>query len=235
MSYPPRSVHLEAPQERDTSTARDPSRSVAHARSAIEHHFSQGLEEFGVSPQAVGSRDRSAQTLRFEQLARLLDPPPSRPATINDFGCGYGALFEFLDRLPSIRLETYYGYDISAEMLAAARAHTDERAHLIHAHEITEVADYSFVSGTFNDKPHAASSTWINYVEHMIEQLAAHSRLGFAFNLLSTYVDFQAPNLFYADPGHFFAFCKTHFSRYVTLIHDYPLYEWTMLVRMSGG
>ncbi len=29
--------------------------------------------------------------------------------------------------------------------------------------------------------------------------------------------------------GH--AFCKREISPYVTLVHDYPLYEWTMPVR----
>jgi hypothetical protein len=38
-------------------------------------------------------------------------------------------------------------------------------------------------------------------------------------------------DLYYADPLFFFDYCKTRFSRFVTLIHDYPLYEFTILVR----
>lgn len=198
----------------------------------IEIYFSRGLDQYGVSPQAVGSKDADAQRVRFENLAYVLKPPPNRPVTVNDFGCGYGALFGFLDSLKTIRLTKYYGYDVSDSMLDAASDQTDARATFIHSHEITEDADYSFVSGTFNDKPTASSATWLRYVELMVEQLAARSRIGFAFNLLSTYVDFQAPNLFYADPLHFFRYCKTHISPYVSLLHDYPLYEWTIVVRM---
>ena len=35
----------------------------------------------------------------------------------------------------------------------------------------------------------------------------------------------------YGDPCAFFQFCKREISPDVTLLHDYPLYEWTMLVR----
>jgi len=39
------------------------------------------------------------------------------------------------------------------------------------------------------------------------------------------------PNLYYADPGFFFDYCKTHFAKNVALLHDYGLYDFTILVR----
>jgi hypothetical protein len=39
------------------------------------------------------------------------------------------------------------------------------------------------------------------------------------------------PDLYYADPLFLFDYCKTKFSTLVSLIHDYPLYEFTILVR----
>ena len=53
---------------------------------------------------------------------------------------------------------------------------------------------------------------------------------GFAFNCLTSYVDYKEDHLYYGNPLFFFDFCKKNFSKYVTLIHDYKLYEWTMLV-----
>jgi hypothetical protein len=61
--------------------------------------------------------------------------------------------------------------------------------------------------------------------------LAAMSIRGFAFNAMTTYVDWKQENLYYADPFMFFDFCKRNISRYVSLLHDYPLFEWTMIVR----
>jgi len=38
-------------------------------------------------------------------------------------------------------------------------------------------------------------------------------------------------DLYYADPGFFFDYCKRNFSRNVALLHDYNLYDFTILVR----
>jgi hypothetical protein len=63
--------------------------------------------------------------------------------------------------------------------------------------------------------------------------MATLSRKGFAFNALSLYSDPEKrrPDLYYADPLALFDHCQRHFSRYVSLLHDYPLYEFTILVR----
>ena len=61
--------------------------------------------------------------------------------------------------------------------------------------------------------------------------MAEQSRIGFSFNLLTSYVDWEEDHLYYGDPGVFFEYCKRKHSRFVTLLHDYPLYEWTIAVR----
>jgi hypothetical protein len=43
--------------------------------------------------------------------------------------------------------------------------------------------------------------------------------------------DKRRPDLYYADPLALFDHCKRTYSRFVSLIHDYPLYEFTLLVR----
>jgi hypothetical protein len=59
------------------------------------------------------------------------------------------------------------------------------------------------------------------------------SRAGFAFNALTKYSDaeFMRPDLYYADPLFLFDHCKCRYSKFVALLHDYPLYEFTILVR----
>lgn len=41
----------------------------------------------------------------------------------------------------------------------------------------------------------------------------------------------ERPDLFFGDPLFFFDFCKRNFSRNVALLHDYGLYDFTILVR----
>lgn len=38
-------------------------------------------------------------------------------------------------------------------------------------------------------------------------------------------------HLYYADPAELFDHCKRNYSRNVALLHDYGLYEFTVLVR----
>lgn len=207
---------------------------LQRAREEAEIYYQESFASHGATPAGVGWKDARSQRLRFEKLAYLLTPRPERPVTVNDFGCGYAALFDYLDSLYGVQLARYFGYDVDQAMLDAAHTRTDSRATLIRAREITQEADYSFVSGTFNVKGGASNEAWSRYVERSVAQLAMRSRIGFAFNLMSTYVDFTKPDLFYADPAHFFGFCKSRISRYVTLLHDYPLYECTLVVHMNA-
>jgi SAM-dependent methyltransferase len=199
--------------------------------------YEKNLDEHGLTSKSVGWKDEASQLLRFEKLVEVFDRrAPAEDISVNDLGCGYGAMFSYLESMPSIRLAQYNGYDISDEMLAAAKqAIPDQRAAFIMSPKITCEADYSFVSGTFNVKLEASDEHWASYIKEMLMNLSVHSRRGFAFNLLSTYVDWKQENLYYGDPFMFFDFCKRNISRYVSLLHDYPLYEWTIVVRKGSA
>jgi hypothetical protein len=58
---------------------------------------------------------------------------------------------------------------------------------------------------------------------------------GFSFNMLTKYSDpermAERPDLFFGDPLFFFDFCKRNFSRNVALLHDYGVYDYTIIVR----
>jgi len=116
-------------------------------------------------------------------------------------------------------------------MLDAARRECGaSRTQFVLGPEVTDQADYTFVSGTFNVKLQASDADWDAYIKRHLEAMFAKSRRGLAFNLLTSYVDWKAENLFYADPKDFVDFCKTRLARFVTLHHDYALFEWTIAV-----
>jgi hypothetical protein len=56
------------------------------------------------------------------------------------------------------------------------------------------------------------------------------ARHGIAFNMMSSHVNFMAPNLYYKNPLEITAFCATELSRRFRVDHAYPLYEFTMYV-----
>lgn len=218
-----------------SDAASNEKKELMEALDGVARLYEKSLSDHGLSSKSVGWKDEVSQLLRFEKLVYLMEPRrTAEEVSVNDLGCGYGAMFQYLDALPEVRLATYYGYDISDEMLTTAkRIVTDPRAQFIQGSQLTNEADYSFVSGTFNVRLEASEEVWAQHVKEALMNLAEKSRRGFAFNLLSTYVDWKQDNLFYADPLLFFDFCKRSISPYVSLLHDYPLYEWTIIVRQK--
>ena len=59
------------------------------------------------------------------------------------------------------------------------------------------------------------------------------SNKGFAFNCLTSYSDRDKMrnDLYYADPSFLFDYCKKKYSKNVAILHDYDLYEFTVLIR----
>lgn len=203
---------------------------INQALAKIKNLYEGNLSEHGVSSKAVGWKDHESQLLRFEKLAQVM-PTNEGPYTVGDWGCGYAAMYDFLqEQRPGCK--KYYGYDISVDMLNKARElHPNDGLELIESADVTANADYIFVSGTFNVKFGTSDEIWSLNIKETLQKLAEKATRGVAFNLLTTYVDWKQENLFYADPMEYFDFCKKNLSRNVSLIHDYPLYEWTMLVK----
>jgi len=63
-----------------------------------------------------------------------------------------------------------------------------------------------------------------------------HATQGMAFNMLTKYsdADRMRPDLYYADPLFFFDYCKRNFAKNVALLHDYHLYDFTIIVRKDA-
>jgi hypothetical protein len=73
----------------------------------------------------------------------------------------------------------------------------------------------------------------MDYMKATVRQLHELSTGGFAFNVLTSYAaeDKKRQDLHYADPCFWLDHCERHCSRNVALLHDYPLYEFTLIVR----
>jgi SAM-dependent methyltransferase len=201
----------------------------------VATYYTGKLAAHGPTPAGVDWNSAESQEFRFRQLARLCEG--SGPATFVDYGCGYGALADFLSEAGL--LAQYIGYDLSTEMVGAAVA---QHRNLPAARFTTrrgdlQPADYTVASGIFNVKFDTSEERWLRYFLDTLDDMASLSVRGFAFNALTSYSDpdRRRPDLFYADPAALFDHCKRRYSRFVALLHDYPLYEFTMLVRFPEG
>lgn len=198
----------------------------------VAKYYSKKLSEYGDTPRGVDWNGEESQIVRFAQLCKIIDPKIAN-FSLNDLGCGYGGLLDyFRDKHKKYK---YLGVDVSQEMIKVAeqRHSTVKQARFISGAEPDEAADYGLASGIFNVRLGCSDAEWFDYLQGTLDILDRTSNLGFAFNCLTSYSDEgkKRDYLYYADPCSLFDMCKRRYSRQVALLHDYGLYEFTILVR----
>jgi hypothetical protein len=106
--------------------AASPSRSCARCMddtptsflAAVGDYFSAKLADHGETARGVDWNGPERQAVLFEQATKVIQQPGG--FSVNDLGCGYGALLDYLRaRYADVR---YTGYDVCADMVAAGRA-----------------------------------------------------------------------------------------------------------------
>lgn len=199
----------------------------------VADYYSGKLAEHGANARGVDWNGEASQVLRFQQLCTLMDE--GGPFSVTDLGCGYGALYSYLKA--NFANVSYFGIDVSAAMIEAAsqRFENDGEARFLVSNAPDVVADYGVASGIFNVRMGRSDDEWGRYLESTLDVLDRTSRLGFSFNCLTSYADpdKMRDDLYYADPCRLFDLCKRRYSRHVALLHDYGLYEFTIIVRKA--
>lgn len=198
----------------------------------VRDFFTTAVNTHGATHWGVDWNSLESQVLRFQELIRVC---PSGDFSVIDYGCGYGALAQYLQEQRANC--SYQGFDVSEAMIAHARdvfGPDGETRSFTSDPSTLKVADYTVASGVFNKKLDTPVEEWELYVKNSLEHMASLSRHGFAFNMLTGYSDEdrKRPDLYYASPTGFFEYCRK-FSKRVALLHDYPLYEFTILVRFG--
>jgi SAM-dependent methyltransferase len=200
-------------------------------QSSVEDYYTKKINSYGPHPKGVDWNCEATQNLRFRQLSKIIDM--SNNFSINDFGCGYGALLNYLKSHYS--KFNYCGLDISAPMILAAKGlHNQFENHRFNLGSLlNEPSDYTIASGVFNVRLTTPIIEWKEYVLSILNHMSSSSIKGFAFNFLTSYSDphLMRNDLFYADPCFYFDYCKKNYSKNIALLHDYGLHEFTILVK----
>lgn len=197
----------------------------------VEQYYSRKIREFGPTARGVDWRDEQGQDNRFRQLLRYVELDG---CSILDYGCGYGALYKYL--VSHNICCNYVGYDISDDMLSAARLAVENTSTCSFLHSLDNVkCDWVIASGVFNVKGVVDIASWEAYVMNEILKLSRLCNKGVSLNFLSSLCDneFKQDHLFYCD----FSFVETivkRWGRKAQLIHDYSPYEFTLVLRSDG-
>jgi len=197
----------------------------------IKSYFDKRIQEHGASPRGSDWNSELSQNIRFDRLLDVVEGKDS--FSILDYGCGYGALADYL--VERGYDADYYGFDILESAVVTAReAHkAQSKCTFFSDKSLLPVCDYVVASGIFNFRGEHSFESWTEYVIGELIEFNRLARHGFASNFLTKYsdADKMRSDLYYADPLYLFDYCKRNFSRNVTLLHDYGLYDFTIFVR----
>jgi SAM-dependent methyltransferase len=200
----------------------------------IERYYTAKIAKHGPTPFGVDWESVPAQQLRFVQLLKVCDL--SRPLSLNDIGCGWGALLGFLEQRAAAKVD-YVGVDLSPVMIAQARRLWAGHPHSSFAvgSASTREADYCVASGIFNVKLSQPTELWTAFVEAALDDMRANSRRGFAINFLAPLEPGApgTPELYRPAPGIWREYCERRLGASVEVLASYGMREYTLLARLG--
>jgi SAM-dependent methyltransferase len=178
----------------------------------LREHYEDLFRKYGDSPEAVQYSSLDSQSKRFQILTEISDLNGS---TVLDFGCGLGHLGSYL---VSRGVHCCYnGVDIAPSFIDHCRGKFVD-GNFGYLNDFSGKGfDFVFVSGVFNNR---IQDNW-NFFRETIACLFEMTRVGLAFNCMSTYVDYKEEGLYYIEPQKVFHFLKTEVTPFVTIRNDY--------------
>jgi SAM-dependent methyltransferase len=195
-------------------------------------YYGAKVREYGATPLGADWRCEPTQLLRFVQLLRLC--AGTHAYSLDDLGCGYGALLHFLGRRRMLRRVDYLGIDLSPDMIDSAR-----RARPRHAHRFVvgtrspRRADYSVASGIFNVRLDVPLVLWESFVRQTLRELFASSRYGLAVNFMEPVTAGlrSPPELYRPGAQRWVDYLENELGLRVEPVRGYGLREVTLLAR----
>ncbi len=200
------------------------------AYASIENYYTKKILAHGATPNGVDWESQATQEMRFVQLLRICDF--SEPFSLNDLGCGYGALLSMLRKRHRTASINYLGIDVSDSMVSTAKRRwaSATNANFIHGREAPRIADYSVASGIFNVKLNQPLDTWTALIERTLHHLNAVSRVAFSVNFLAHLPPGSncPQELYCADPCQWAEFCSRTLGARVEVLDNYGMREFTL-------
>jgi hypothetical protein len=200
---------------------------------AVAEYYARKIAKHGPTPAGVDWTCVATQELRFVQLLKVCRHEPR--FSLNDFGCGYGAILAYIARRHPHTQVDYLGLDLAPSMIAQAVRRHGRRQHrdFVVGHASPRVADYSIASGIFNVKLDQPTALWERFVARTMHDMRAASRRGFAVNFMDAAGSrdgSDTPALYRTRPEKWARFCETELGSAAEAVADYGLREFTLLV-----
>ena len=181
----------------------------------IINSYNKQSDLYGISPKGVFWQSELTQNSRFESLLKIIHKKDyHKPFTITDFGCGYGALYDFIQKYEFMKNCKYYGYDIVPKFINKAKT-IHQKQNLICSDKMLIKTDYTIISGTFNFSSSINVNKWEEYVYNSLDYSLKNTKFALALNLLKDKHTIIKKNLFFTTPQKISDFCKNYGETFI--------------------
>jgi len=187
----------------------------------VIHRYQRRIVEHGATFASLNSGSEEKQAIRqWVHASALRGDRPS----ILEVGCGLGDFYRYL--IAQNRDCVYHGYDVVPEYVGECqriypRAKFDVRN--IFLEGIDGSYDTIVMSQVLNNRYQKSDN--MKVMQRALELAFQHTRVSVSVDMLSTYVDFRNPDLFYYPPEEIFRMAKAVAPR-VLMRHDYRAFEF---------
>jgi SAM-dependent methyltransferase len=195
----------------------------------IVARYSDRFREFGIDRRTLNTGNGEKHRIQHEVHASIGD---LRGKTVLDIGCGLAHYYDFL--CARDLAVNYIGYDIVPSFIEVNRDRFPEatfEVRDIFTEGIAHSADYVVMCQVFNNR--YADSDNDRVVQDAIARALAAARIGVSIDMLTSYVNYEEPHLFYFSPEKMFAFAKS-LTPFVRLRHDYLRFDFTLFLYKQG-
>lgn len=198
--------------------------------SAVILRYQQRIARLGATFASLNSGNTEKQELRHSIHSSALQG--SKPSIL-EIGCGLGDFYNYLVHCGQDC--SYCGYDIVPEYIAECRRLYSKASFTVRnvfMDGIEGSYDTVVMSQVLNNRYRKSDN--MKVMQQALTLAFRHTRISVSVDMLSTYVDFRNPDLFYYSPEEIFRMAKSIAPR-VVLRHDYRAFEFCVQLLHQGA
>jgi SAM-dependent methyltransferase len=198
----------------------------------LHTYYTGCFNKHGPTPLGVDWQNWQTLALHYDKMLAAIEPAlRNHTVSLLDVGCGFGGLLDHAKK-SGISLD-YTGIDIVREMTEHGASRHPEASFVtadIFEFEPGRTFDYVICNGILTEKLDVSIAAFDEFMRRLLRRMFQLCERGIAFNLMTTHVNFFAPNLFYKNPLETVAFCVSELSPKFILDHAYQHYDYTTYV-----
>ncbi len=200
---------------------------------SIVQHYETCLQQHGSGHKAVDWPNESDAQTRYKVMLEVAQNDTRDSLSLLDFGCGLGALYQFIREQEADRRINYHGLDISQLFIDRCREKYPDinwYCEDVLTSGNTTSFDYIVLNGVFTEKRELQYSAMFDYFKQLTKTVFARTTTGMAFNVMSPDVQWSRLDLFHLSFDLLTDFLTKEVTRNFIIRNDYGLYEYTVYV-----